>query len=147
MEPCNIPVAIPTHIPTISACTNADILDPRKIIALTFAAMDKPITSATRMYVDRINRRTDEELENDTYTTKKRKKPMMKTSHDTDPTTTSMIARFGRPTSHQRSTECGSNLTQTIQRHHSYMHTSPTRSAASTAYTSRDTFDHDIPIT
>ena len=145
-RPCNIPVATPAHIPNVSACTNVDILDPRKIIALTFTAMGKPITPVTRTYVDRINRRTDEELEKDTYTIKKRKQPMMKTSFDTDPTTVSMIARFGRPTSRQRRTEFGSELIQSLYRNR-YRHNSPTRSAASTAYSSRKSFTHDTPIT
>ena len=54
VRPCSIPVAIPTHIPTVSACTNADILDPRKIIALTFTAMDKPITQCRHTCARRI---------------------------------------------------------------------------------------------
>ena len=146
--PCNIPVATPyPHpIPTASSALRPD---PRTstVIRLTLQSLDKPITPGTMKYINNIDTRTDAELEDDTDLSKKRKRQMMRVPFDTDPTTTSMIARHGRPTLRKRRTERWLGPTMSLFQTQAPDTFDPVRSNITQPPAEDRLFQHDTPIT
>ena len=101
-SPINIPIAHQVHIPTAHVIHDPD---PRTVVRAAMRVLKRPIPPDTMRYIDSINRRTDAQLVQDADTRRKRGRQMMQAPFDMDPTSLSMMARYGRPTQRQRRTE------------------------------------------
>ena len=101
-SPISIPIAHQVHIPTAHVILDPD---PRVVVRAAMRVLRRPIPPDTMRYIDSINRRTDAQLVQDADTRRKRGRQMMQAPFDMDPTSLSMMARYGRPTQRQRRTE------------------------------------------
>ena len=131
--PIDIPVAYP--LPRAHVVNQPEI-DPRIVIRATLRALGRPIPPPTMRYIDSLNRTSDEILTDDINQRKKRSASMMQVPFDTDPTTRSMIARYGKPTTRKRRTTRWNCITHPI---FSHMSRSPIQSP--------NDFEHDTSVT
>ena len=144
--PISVPVAHPLPEAIVIPVDKREI-DHRDIIKATLRAMGQTIYPTTFTYIDSINRRPEDQLYDDTRSTTKRRRQMMRLPFGTDREVESMTARYGRPTKRQRRTTRWSDNTL-CQFSHMIHKTSPMLNpdTARTLYYSH-TYKHDTPVT
>ena len=144
----SIPVAYPLpEAIVIPAYYAKREIDHRDVIKATLRAMGQTIHPTTFTYIDSINRRPEDQLYDDTRSTTKRRRQMMRMPFGTDREVESMTARYGRPTKRQRRTTRWSDNSLS-QFSHMIHQTPPTLNpdTARTLYYSH-TYKHDTPVT